>query len=178
MQTNATLSASDIFRNVRYRQDCFKVSIDLFNFLKNIGMDAFVVWNNEHVWVVMNVLGAMMPLETQLFGVPSIFSISPDLEKSACGEAGTHTHADRTSRHSVIPFARLTKLMRPLVNNAWVCPGGSPRSGARNLSSPAWSQCAMILSSVTWYTCFILAAVVSLPVSLCPRPAYRRPTMI
>jgi len=62
MQTNATLSASDIFRNVRYRQDCFKVSIDLFNFLKNIGMDAFVVWNNEHVWVVMNVLGAMMKL--------------------------------------------------------------------------------------------------------------------
>jgi len=38
----------------------------------------------------------------------NIFSISPDLEKSACGEAGTHTHADRTSRHSVIPFARLT----------------------------------------------------------------------
>jgi len=100
MQTNATLSASDIFRNVRYQQDCFKVSIDLFNFLKNIGMDAFVVWNNEHVWVVMNVLGAMMPLETQLFGVPSLlFDYS--------------SYDVMTNDHDVIEKEYLLNLARP-----------------------------------------------------------------
>ncbi|MCD6161851.1 MAG: hypothetical protein J7K40_05495 [candidate division Zixibacteria bacterium] len=89
MQTNDELSMPEVIRNAIYQQECFKVSIDLFNFLKNIGMDAFITWKDgyfnddgtvgedAHVWVVVNVLGVMIPLETQLFGIPSpIFDYS------------------------------------------------------------------------------------------------------
>jgi len=79
------LSASDVIRNVVHRQDCFKVSIDLWNFLKGCGVDAYIAWvdgffNGDgtvgeygHVWVVAKVLVVMIPLETQLFGIPSPF---------------------------------------------------------------------------------------------------------
>lgn len=93
MQPNDELSVSGVIQNVVYRQDCFIVSIDLFNFLKNLGADAFIAWKDEifkpdgtsrgygHVWVVMNIFGMMIPLETQLFGVPNpLFDYSnPDV---------------------------------------------------------------------------------------------------
>jgi len=79
------LSASDVIRNALHRQDCFKVSIDLWNFLKGCGVDACIAWvdgffNEDgtvgeygHVWVVAKIFGVAIPLETQLFGIPSLF---------------------------------------------------------------------------------------------------------